>query len=93
MASEPLYSLEVKVPDGSGGYTTKKVKLDYEANIDNKPLVFGTRFEFPSIGEEEKIYIATDEQRIYRFDTAESVYRIIGSDWNEIELIDCGGAV
>ena len=89
--SKEYYSLEVKVPNGSGGYTTKKVQLDYATNLVNKPLVFDNHFSFPSVGEPQFLYIATDENQIYRYDENKTIYVIIGSDWHDIDLIDCGG--
>lgn len=48
---------------------------------------FNTRFEFPSIGESEIMYVATDENKIYRFDENSLTYYCVGSDYNEIEVI------
>lgn len=39
-------------------------------------LCFSNRFEFPNVGEPDKLYIATDENAIYRFDGEQNVYRI-----------------
>lgn len=52
-----------------------------------KELNFNNRFEFPSIGKTDMLYIATDENRIYRFDEESITYYCIGSDYNEIEVI------
>jgi hypothetical protein len=38
------------------------------------------------------LYVATDENKIYRWDSTDSIYRVVGSDYNDIKLIDCGGA-
>lgn len=98
------YSLEIKTgevlkkEDGTAVNVSKAIHLmvDWD-DINNRPdltkcelVYFGKRPEFPSTGDSEKIYVAIDENRVYRFD--DTVYRIIGSDWNEITLIDCGGA-
>lgn len=52
-----------------------------------KELTFNNRFEFPSIGRSDLMYIATDENRTYRFDEESLTYYCIGSDYNEIEVI------
>ena len=50
-------------------------------------LEFKTYFEFPNIGEKNKIYIATDENAVYRFDENTLTYYAIGRDYNEINII------
>jgi hypothetical protein len=57
--------------------------------IVERELVFNNHFEFPSIGEEGKLYIAKDENKIYRFSETNYTYYCIGSDYNEIEEIIC----
>ena len=52
-----------------------------------KELTFNNRFEFPSIGRSDLMYVATDENRTYRFDEESLTYYCIGSDYNEIEVI------
>lgn len=52
-----------------------------------KELTFNNRFEFPSIGKSDLMYVATDENRMYRFDEESLTYYCIGSDYNEIEVI------
>lgn len=55
-----------------------------------KELTFNNRFEFPSIGRSDLMYVATDENRTYRFDEESLTYYCIGSDYNEIKTIKCG---
>ena len=59
-------------------------------NIYVKELRFESRYSFPSIGESDKLYIATDEKAVYYFDTTQNVYYCIGRDYNEITAIQCG---
>lgn len=59
-------------------------------NIYVKELHFETRRFFPNIGEGNKLYIATDENATYYFDTTQNVYHCIGRDYNEITAIQCG---
>lgn len=42
---------------------------------------------FPSVGETDGVYIATMENKIYRWDSELGQYVIIGTDYNEIDLI------
>ena len=93
------YKLEVKTnKTGTEGAPVSQpihLVVDWD-DVENRPdldhLVFKNRFEFPSVGIETKLYIATDENRTYRWDGVDMIYKIVGADWHEIQLIDCGGA-
>ena len=52
-----------------------------------KELFFSTHYEFPAIGESDKLYIATDENASYRYDENDRAYYCIGRDYNDIESI------
>lgn len=56
-------------------------------NVYVKELVFKNYFEFPSIGEADKLYVAKDENATYRFDDKTNTYICIGRDYTEIEVI------
>lgn len=56
-------------------------------NIYVKETEFNNRYEFPSIGKDNIIYVAKDENKIYRFNEDNLTYYCIGSDYNEIEVI------
>lgn len=51
-----------------------------------------THLSFPNIGDERHIYIASKENKTYRWDNTQLKYYCIGSDYNDIDLIICGGA-
>lgn len=46
---------------------------------ESKKNVFDTRFNFPNVGESDVLYIATDENAIYRWDEINQIYRDISS--------------
>lgn len=48
-----------------------------------------TYLSFPSIGTSESLYIATEENAIYRWDDTKLMYYCIGRDYNDIKIIDC----
>jgi len=51
-------------------------------------IVFNTHNEFPNIGDSSKLYVATDENKIYRWDSDTNIYVSVsgaGSDFNIIE--------
>ena len=57
-----LYQLEVKLPSGSNGeIRTQVVKLKGLEQVK-----FHTKFEFPNTGSSDLLYVATDENKIYR---------------------------
>ena len=56
-------------------------------NIYVKELYFSNRYEFPSIGMENMVYVAKDEHKLYIFNSTTNNYEVIGSDYNEIDII------
>lgn len=46
----------------------------------SKELFFSNYLEFPNIGEPDKLYIAVDENAIYRFDEKQNIYRKIENE-------------
>lgn len=75
------------VPRGSVGGNVKAARRVYV-----KELVFDNRFEFPSVGEADKLYIAKDENSIYRWDEDEMVYTALGLQLEDIKHINGGNA-
>lgn len=61
--------------------------VDKAENIYVKEIEFNNRYEFPSIGKENMIYVARDEHKTYIFNTATLAYEVVGSNYNEIEII------
>ena len=60
--TEGLYQMEVKLPSGPNGESrTQVVKLKGLEQIK-----FRTRFEFPNTGSSDLLYVAIDENKIYR---------------------------
>lgn len=57
-------------------------------NVYVKEISFNNRFEFPSIGQENILYIAKDTKMLYIFNTELLQYEELGApDYHEIELI------
>ena len=61
--------------------------VDKAENIYVKEIEFNNRREFPSIGKENMIYVAKDENKMYIFNPSTLVYEVVGSNYNEIEII------
>lgn len=61
--------------------------VDKADNIYIKEVTFNNRYEFPSFGKENMIYVATDEHKSYIFNPTTLNYEVIGADYSEIEII------
>lgn len=61
--------------------------VDKAENIYVKETEFNNRFEFPSIGKDNIIYVAKDEHKTYIFNSETLKYEVVGSDYAEIEII------
>ena len=57
-----------------------------------RELSFSTYLEFPSVGDPLMLYIATDENAMYRFDEDEMSYIPLGLQTDDIDLINGGNA-
>lgn len=51
-----------------------------------------TIYDFPTIGSENCIYVCRNENKTYRFDESELKYYCIGSDYNDITVINGGNS-
>lgn len=70
-----------------GNTETVNGDISKAENVYVKELIFKNYFEFPSIGETDKLYIAKDNNATYRFDDKSNAYVCIGRDYTEIEVI------
>ena len=61
-------------------------------SVEDHISVFPSYLQFPTIGKEGEIYIDTNNNKTYRWDDANIKYYCIGSDYNEIDIINGGGA-
>ena len=51
-------------------------------------IEYKTFINFPIIGKKNTLYVSTDRNRIYRWDSEKGAYEVVGSDWSEITHID-----
>lgn len=77
-----------------GGYTGTEAEFYAALGSTGAAAVFqaATRYEFPNIGNPYTLYIATEENKSYRWDDTDLKYYCVGSDYNEIEIIYGGDA-
>lgn len=57
-----------------------------------KELFFSNRFEFPAIGDGDKLYIARDEHMSYYFDEDSMMYVAVGLQLEDIKIVNGGNA-
>lgn len=76
-----------KMSGSLNGQTGMSGNLQMADRVYTKEVEFDNRFEFPSIGKDNILYVAKDEHKIYIFDTNNLNYVVVGSDYSEIEMI------
>lgn len=57
-----------------------------------KSQQYGSIYEFPNRGNEGVLYTDTTENKAYRWDELAKKYYCVGSDYNQIKIIDGGKA-
>ena len=70
--------------EGNVGGDVKRLSTVYVTE-----LRFANRYDFPSVGDSENLYIAIDENATYRFDDSTLTYKCCGRDYEEIDVIQC----
>lgn len=66
-------------------------RLNHLEESSTSLLEYNNYSEFPNSGEKNALYLAKDERCIYCYDTETKKYILVGTDYNEIDIID--GAV
>lgn len=69
-----------------------KYITEHLVDVEDTILVFPSSLQFPTIGKEGSIYIDTQTNKSYRWDDTNIKYYCIGSDYEDIQIINCGGA-
>lgn len=65
-------------------YIKKEIGATFAEHIVQKDSLL----DFPVIGQNSAVYIDKTAGKIYRWDSSELKYYIVGSDYNQIELIN-----
>ena len=52
---------------------------------------FTNKSYFPNIGKESTIYVDAENNTLYRFDVNTKTYYIVGSNYEDIKIINCNG--
>lgn len=64
---------------------------DLESSVGSATVEVSTRSELPNRGVSSTVYIVTGENATYRWDEENSKFYCIGRDYEELEIIICGG--
>lgn len=71
--------------------TGLREELDSLSSRISATVEVAVRGELPNRGKANTIYIVTEENASYRWDEANGKYFCIGRDYEEVEIIICGG--
>ncbi len=66
--------------------------VDKSTSVYAEPSVvqYDTHFDFPNVGREGTIYIDKATNKAYRWDDSDMKYYVVGSDYNDITVINGG---
>lgn len=84
-------SMEGELSPGIYEYYTRKESRELFATKD-VVSTYVTHYEFPNRGKEAALYIATEENKVYRWDQDTATYYCVGSNYEDIKIIDGGEA-
>lgn len=79
-----IVSSGAKISGNINGLGSVRGQIGKAQSMYVKELEFANRFEFPSIGKENMVYVAVDEHAAYIFDSVQNEYHCIGRDYREI---------
>lgn len=76
-----LYTSDVK------DYIIKQIKNN------KNPIVINadSYLQFPTVGDSQCLYVDTTDNKCYRWDDTNLKYFVVGSDYNDIQIIDGTG--
>lgn len=80
-------STGVRITGNINGLGSVSGQIGKAQSVYVRELEFKNRFEFPSIGKADMLYIALDEHAVYIFDDEQNVYHCVGRNYEEIEII------
>ena len=82
-----IVSSGAKISGKIGGLGSVSGQIGKAQSVYVRELEFKNRFEFPSIGKVDMLYIALDEHKTYILDIQTPHYVCVGADYREIEVI------
>ena len=82
---------EKKYLDDQGLETLVALLKEYISSSSNLIVQqYDSLYKFPNVGKESVLYIDKETNRSYRWDDTNLKYYFVGSDYEEIEVIDGG---
>ena len=79
--------------DGMEIYTDEVKKLIKKIALESSDKIktYANHLQFPITGEKDVLYVTTEENKTYRWDENDTKYFCVGSDWEEIDVINGNG--
>lgn len=76
--------------DGMGIYTEEVKKLIKKIALESSDKIktYQNHLYFPTTGSTDTLYVAQEENKTYRWDEDALKFFCVGSDWEEISVID-----
>lgn len=86
LQGEPVFELDtnkIKIGDGVHNY----IDLPYASGsgTSEDTIVYKSYLEFPPVGKDNVLYVATDENNSYRWVSAETCYKLVTVDSRQID--------
>lgn len=79
---------KMTVSDADLSLKIQEVKDYVDEKVESLHYTADTHLSFPLTGDSKTIYIATNENKTYRWDDTDLKYYCIGSNYNDIDVID-----
>ena len=84
------YAVDTILRDIDTGDKTLLAQINSILNGEDAPLYFDSYSDFPTIGNPNKLYVDTNESKIYIYDSENVCYKLIACfAQNDIEYIQC----
>ena len=79
-----------KVENNANSVPNSTVVYGLKEAIDEKIQSYSTFSEFPSTGTTNTLYMDLETNKTYRWDSGNSTYTQVGTDYNDIDVINGG---
>ena len=83
-----LSSKQEKLTPGEGIQIQDNVVSIDKSGISGSVFTATSLYEFPSVGNSTFLYVDQSKNKIYRWDPDNLKYYVVGSDYDDIEVVD-----
>lgn len=84
------YSMKVatEIENNAGSIPNSAVVYGIKKDIDEKIQSYSRFVDFPKTGTTNTLYMELETNKTYRWDDDSNAYCLVGTDYNDIEVID-----